>query len=70
MGKRPTFMHTGQLSTVEAVVAFFNQGGLPYGYPGTNELKPLNLTDQEKADLAAFLRTLDGPGPAAQLLSP
>lgn len=69
--RAPSFMHTGQLRTLEQVVTFFNQGGHPSpGYPGTSELTPLGLTDQERADLAAFLRTLNGPGPDATLLSP
>ena len=65
---RPSYMHTGHVRTLEDVVAFFNRGGDPFGYPGTNELTPLGLTPEERADLVAFLRTLDGPGPAAELL--
>ncbi|MBL8951065.1 MAG: hypothetical protein JNK82_09830, partial [Myxococcaceae bacterium] len=74
VAKRPSFMHTAQLRTLEDVVKFFNQGGharagttFP-GYLGTNVLTPLNLTDEEVADVVAFLRALDGPGPAAALL--
>jgi cytochrome c peroxidase len=70
VSRRPSFMHTGQLRTLEDVVAFFSKGGDPFGYPGKSELKPLDLTAADQADLVAFLRALDGPGPAADLLVP
>lgn len=67
----PSFMHTGQLPSLELVVSFFARGGDPAGhYPGTNELVPLELGEQERADLVAFLGTLTGPGPDASLLGP
>jgi cytochrome c peroxidase len=65
---RPSFMHTGQLRSLEEVVAFHDRGGHPYGYPGTNELTPLALSDAERQDLVEFLGSLDGPGPPANLL--
>jgi cytochrome c peroxidase len=74
---RPSFMHTGQFRTLEEVVAFFNQGGhkqpgVPaadiIGFLGETVIAPLGLTAQEEADLVAFLKSLDGPGPAANLL--
>jgi cytochrome c peroxidase len=65
VAKRPSFIHTGQLATLEDVLAFFDTGGDPTGFPGQNEIKPLDLSQRERADLAAFLRALDGPGPAA-----
>ena len=66
----PSFMHTAQLRTVADVVAFFNAGGDPPGpYPGQSELMPLGLSDDEQADLTAFLSALQGPGPDAALLS-
>jgi cytochrome c peroxidase len=65
---RPTFMHTGQIGTLEDVVSFFVQGGDPGGaYPGTNELQPLALSTQDEADLVAFLESLTGPGAPASL---
>jgi len=66
--RRPSFMHTGQLATLEQVVAFFARGGDPFGYPGKNELAALDLTPEDEQDLVAFLKTLDGPGPAPALL--
>ena len=68
---RPSFFHTGQALGLPPVIDFFDRGGDPEGgYPGTKEIAPLGLTSQEKQDLVAFLRTLDGPGPAAELLAP
>lgn len=57
---RPSFMHTGQLRTLEKVVAFFSAGGNTAGYPGTNELVSLNLGVREQSDLVAFLESLSG----------
>jgi cytochrome c peroxidase len=68
--RRPSFMHTGQLATLDQVVAFFARGGDAFGYPGTSEIAALPLTAQDQADLVAFLGTLDGPGPAANLMEP
>jgi cytochrome c peroxidase len=65
--RRPTFMHTGQLSSLAEVVAFFARGGDAYGYPGQSEIGPLDLSAQDEDDLVAFLGTLQGPGPAAAL---
>jgi len=67
----PSFMHTGQLTSLEQVIAFFARGGDPAGhYPGTNELVPLELSDTDRTDLVAFLGTLTGSGPDASLLGP
>jgi cytochrome c peroxidase len=51
------YMHDGSIATLEEVVAFYDSGG------GANpnidpRLKPLGLTDEEKAALVAFLRAL------------
>ena len=67
----PSFMHTGQFTALDQVLAFFDRGGDGAGhYPGTNELTPLGLTELEQADLAAFLGALGGPGPNSALLIP
>ena len=61
VSKRPTFMHSGLLHSLEEVVAFFNRGGDPAGsYVGTGVLTPLGLSGEQQADLVAFLRALDG----------
>lgn len=70
VSQRPSFMHTGQLRTLDEVVTFFDRGGDRYGYLGKSELSPLDLTAEERGELVAFLKALDGPGPAADLLQP
>jgi cytochrome c peroxidase len=51
------YMHDGSLATLEEVIEHYNQGGR--GHPNTDPaVHPLGLADDEKADLAAFLRTL------------
>ena len=51
------YMHNGSLATLEEVVAHFNAGGV--GHVNQSPLiKPLGLTEQEKADLVAFLHSL------------
>jgi cytochrome c peroxidase len=67
--RRPSFMHTGQLKTLADVVTFFARGGDPFGYPGTSEITPLELSTQDEQDLVAFLGALEGPGPANDLLA-
>jgi cytochrome c peroxidase len=68
LSSHPSFMHTGQMTGLDQVIAFFDRGGdRAGGYQGTGELIPLGLDERERADLAGFLRTLDGPGPAAAL---
>jgi cytochrome c peroxidase len=69
VSKRPSFMHTGQYRTLDDTVAFFSRGGDSGGYPGTNELSDIELSVQERSDVVAFLKALDGPGPATELLS-
>jgi cytochrome c peroxidase len=70
VAERPSFMHTAQLRSLAEVVSFFDRGGDNFGFPGKNELAPLNLTEREQADLVAFMQALTGPGPAAELLVP
>jgi cytochrome c peroxidase len=57
------YFHTGLVKTLEDVVDQYDKGGGPAGtYAGTVDakIKPLMLTDGEKADLVAFLKTLTG----------
>ncbi len=53
------YMHDGVFVTLEEVVDFLDSGGIPNPWLSP-EMKPLNLTKQEKADLIAFLKTLSG----------
>jgi len=53
------YMHDGSLTTLEAVVEFYDRGGIQ------NEsldplLHPLGLNELEQSDLVAFLRSLTG----------
>jgi cytochrome c peroxidase len=70
VSQRLAFMHTGQMNDLGAVIEFFNRGGSTLRLAGRTELKPLGLSSSEKADLLLFLRTLDGPGSAQELLHP
>ncbi|HVU49460.1 MAG TPA: cytochrome c peroxidase [Polyangia bacterium] len=56
------YMHDGRYATLEEVIDHYDRGGDPdpVGTPDIR-IRPLSLTDGEKADLAAFLRTLTGP---------
>ncbi|HEU4400688.1 MAG TPA: cytochrome c peroxidase [Candidatus Polarisedimenticolia bacterium] len=53
------YMHDGAETTLEEVVAFYDKGGKPNKWL-SKEIHPLNLTDQDKADLVAFLQSLSG----------
>ena len=52
-------MHNGSKTTLEEVVDFYSKGAQPNPYLD-REIRPLNLSDQEKSDLVAFLRSLSG----------
>jgi cytochrome c peroxidase len=52
-------MHAGQFVTLEEVLHHYNTA--PAAPAGHSELEPLNLTDEELAQIIAFLKTLDGP---------
>ena len=70
VSRRPSFTHTGQFRSLEDVVIFFNKGGDPDGYPGISGNVPRNLSANERGQLVAFLRALDGDGPDPALVSP
>jgi len=53
------YMHNGALDSLEAVVAFYNRGG--GDHPNKSALmEPLGLSEDEQADLVAFLEALTG----------
>jgi cytochrome c peroxidase len=71
ISSHPSFMHTGQIRSLETAVSFHDRGGDPPGhYPGVSELRPLGLSESERVDLVAFIRALEGPGPEPALLEP
>jgi cytochrome c peroxidase len=67
---RPSFMHTGHMHSLSDVVAFFARGGDDSGFEGESENVNRNLSTEEQQDLVEFLKSLDGPGPPAELLTP
>lgn len=55
-------MHDGSQKTLEEVVEWYNKGGHPN--PHLDEkIKKLDLTDQEKVNLVAFMKALTGELP-------
>ena len=55
------YMHDGSMKTLEEVVDFYDKGGLP-NKNLDKTIRKLDLTDQEKRDLVAFLKALNGEG--------
>lgn len=53
---RAPYFHAGDAPTLEAVVDFYNRGGDFNGPNKAPQIRPLNLTQQERTDLLAFLR--------------
>lgn len=62
VAERAPYMHAGQFADLRAVIEHYNQA--PDAPVGHSELKPLGLTETEKAQLEAFLHTLSGPAAA------
>ena len=54
------YMHDGSLATLEEVVAFYNRGGNRNANLDPR-IGPLGLSDQEQADLVAFLKAFTAP---------
>jgi cytochrome c peroxidase len=55
------YMHDGRFRTLEEVIDHYDKGGIRNPYID-QRMKPLNLTEEEKADLVAFLKALSGEG--------
>jgi cytochrome c peroxidase len=60
------YMHDGSLKTLEEVVEHYDKGGNPNPALDKDMVK-LNLTSQEKADLVAFMKALNGDLPKVDL---
>ena len=59
VAERAPYMHAGQLATLADVVAHYDRAtAAPFGH---SELKPLHLSDAERRQIEAFLRTLSSP---------
>ena len=59
VAERAPYLHDGSAPTLRAVIDLYDRGGIdrPSRSP---EIRPLGLTETEKADLLAFLDTLTG----------
>jgi len=57
------YMHDGQLKTLDEVVQFYAGGGNSNPYLD-KDMKPLNLSARDRADLVEFLKSLSGEPPA------
>lgn len=55
------YMHDGRFKTLEEVVDFYNKGGIKNPHLD-NTIIPLELTEEEKQDLVAMLKSLNGEG--------
>ncbi len=54
------YMHDGSMDTLEEVVEFYNEGGEDNPMLDGG-IRPLRLTEQEKADLVEFMKALTSP---------
>jgi cytochrome c peroxidase len=59
VARRAPYMHDGSVATLEDVIALYDRGGIERP-SRAEEIHPLGLTGDEKADLIAFLQTLNG----------
>ena len=60
------YMHDGSQQTLEEVVEWYNKGGHPNPHL-SEKVKPLNLSDEEKADLVEFMKACTGPTPTVEV---
>lgn len=64
VAETPPYMHAGSLASLEEVIEHYNNPPLDRLHSdGERVIRPLGLSDREKADLVAFLRSLS---PVAQ----
>ncbi|MBX6364623.1 MAG: hypothetical protein IRZ00_12215, partial [Gemmatimonadetes bacterium] len=69
VAERAPYMHAGQLATLADVIEHYDRA--PRAPAGASELQPLRLSARERAQLEAYLRTLDAPVAAdSSLLRP
>ena len=59
------YMHDGSQATLEEVVEWYAKGGHPNQWLDEKMVK-LDLTDQDKADLVAFMKACTGPLPEVE----
>lgn len=63
VARRAPYMHDGSVPSLDAVIDLYNRGGIDRP-SRAEEIHPLGLTADEKADLIAFLHTLNGASPS------
>jgi cytochrome c peroxidase len=59
VARRFSFMHNGHYLRLDHVIDHYNRGGSAPG-GAEAEIRPLSLSNEEKSDLTAFLRSLNG----------
>ena len=59
VAKSAPYFHDGSVATLEEAVELMLAGGKPNPYLDVQNLQPVELTAEEKADLIAFLESLD-----------
>lgn len=66
------YMHAGQFDTLEQVLRFYStlEGAMTGGHHAESTLQPAELSEEEIADLVAFLESLTGTDPEPGLLGP
>jgi cytochrome c peroxidase len=64
---RPPYMHAGQIGTLEEVLAHY--AAAPQAPEGHSELRPKDLSEEERLRLQAFLATLDPVTPDEEQLA-
>jgi cytochrome c peroxidase len=66
VARRAPYMHDGSVATLGAVIDLYDRGGIER--PSRSDLiVPLGLSKDEKADLIAFLQTLNGTSESVSL---
>ena len=58
VAQRRPYLHNGSEKNLEALMKFYNQGGVARRDSVDINIKPLNLTDQEMRNLCDFMLTL------------
>lgn len=59
VARRAPYMHNGSEATLEDVIELYDKGGIDRP-SRSKDVRPLNLTAQDKSDLVAFMQTLTG----------
>lgn len=67
IAERTPYMHDGSEKDLNAVIEFYNRGGEVKRESLSGSIFPLNLSDEEKKQLLAFLKTLTSKDPLVTL---